>query len=398
MLGDTLTVTAIPFGVGMETGNINTAVIFWLIPALAVLGASFFGNRVRRRQATARVDYARLLLGIAVMEVVIAVLALQLRDSSATLLLSILFVTSYAFAKEGIPRILYSVAMYRYFVGPAEYAKLAGRKAGLDIAAAICGVLVASFVVAAGTWRYVLLFDSVTFVVLAWTIWRVGRDDIPAETSSAATESTEADGGSPAMSTQRALRPALVSILVAIPLFHGVNAAFINYLPLVNEKLGVLTAATSIGLLAVLRTPGMLLGLAFGRISTLVPPRVWTIALPAVYVIVAFTYLASPNVWSVYALLLLAGLNIGVYSPADNTIRNQIPEDQLISFNVLVLRWLGVFQAVASVSAMVVFSSTSLDLRWLGVIVAASVVGGLLLPVIHARHPVLREPAPAAAV
>jgi hypothetical protein len=60
-----------------------------------------------------------------------------------------------------------------------------------------------------------------------------------------------------------------------------------------------------------------------------------------------------------------------------------------------VLRWLGVFQAVACIAAMVVFSSPGVDLRWLGIIVAASVVGGLLLPVVHSRNPLLKKAIPA---
>lgn len=388
--GDILAITAIPFGVGLETGNINSTVIFWLIPALAVLGASFLGNRIRRRSATARTDYARLLLAIAAMEVVVAVFALQLRDGTSTLVLSILFVSVYAFAKEGIPRILYTVAMYRYFVRPDEYAKLAGRKAALDIAAALGAVLVASFVVAAGTWRYVLLFDAVTFVALALTIQRMGRDDLAAEVT-VATPATRTPGTEPLPNPLRALRPGLISILIAVPLFHGVNAAFVNYLPLINEELGILSAATSIGLLAVLRAPGMLLGLAFGKLSARVSPRVWTVTLPTAYVLAALSYLVSPNIWSVYALLMLAGLNIGVYGPADATIRNQIPGDLLINFNVIVLRWLGVFQATAAVAAMVVFSSPGIDLRWLGVIVAAAVLGSVLLPVVHSRNVLLHK-------
>ncbi|MFI7643311.1 MFS transporter [Nonomuraea sp. NPDC049400] len=382
--GDILAVTAIPFGVGVETGRIEFTIIFWLVPALAVLAASFFGKRIGSRSGRARADYARLLMAIAVMEIVISLSSMLFRDRSSTLLICILFVALYAFAKEGIPRILYQVAVYRYFVEAEEYSKLAGRKAGLDIVAALGAVLTASAVVAAGTWRYVLLFDALTFVVLSLTILRLGRDPRPA---------APAKSDSPAASSAvKALRPALVAVLVAVPLFHGVNAAFVNYLPLVNEKLAVMAATTSLTLLAVLRAPGMLLGLFFDRIRKWVAPRVWAVALPTAYVVAAGSYLALPNAWSVYALLLLGGLNVGVFSPADATIRNSIPSEHLVGFNVIVLRWLGVFQALSCAGAMLVFSAGDLDLRWLGVLVAASVVGALLLPAVHSRHPLLRRP------
>jgi hypothetical protein len=391
-LGDVMVVTAVPFGVGVETGRIEFTLIFWFVPALAVLAASFLGNRVRRRSATGRVDYARLLLAIAAVEIVASLLALRFHAPLATLVITAVFVALYAFAKEGVPRLLYQVAVYRYFVRPQEYARLAGFKAGLDIVAALGAILIASAVVASGTWRYVLLFDALTFVGLSFTMWRVGRDPVP----SAVAAPVEQDGAEQAGETAaraRSLRLGLAAVLIAIPLFHGVNAAFVNYLPLINEKLAVMTASTSILLLAVLRAPGLLLGLAFDRIRRRVPPRFWATRLPVAYVLVAASYLASPNAWSVYALLLLGGLNVGVFTPSDAIIRNSIPDEQLVGFNVIVLRWLGVFQALACLGALAVFSTRGVDTRWLGAIVVASVVFAVALPRIHARHPLLARPA-----
>ncbi|MEV6986123.1 MFS transporter [Sphaerisporangium sp. NPDC051017] len=391
-LGDVMVVTAIPFGVGLETGRIENTIIFWLVPALAVLGASFFGKRISRRKSTARVDYARLLMGIAVAEVVISLLTLLFRGPISTLVISTLFVALYAFAKEGIPRILYQVAMYRYFVKAEEYARLAGLKAGLDIVAALGAILFSAAVVASGTWRYVLLFDALTFVVLSVTMWKVGRDPESVAPVPIAEKTTTRSGAAPD------LRAGLVSVLIAIPLFHGVNAAFVNYLPLINQELGVMAASTSITLLAVLRAPGMLLGLGFDKIRKYVPARTWTTFLPVAYVLIALTYLASPNVWSVYALLFLGGLNVGVFAPSDAIIRNEIPEAHLVGFNVIVLRWLGVFQALACLSALAVFRTLTVHTGLLAIIVVASVVFAVLLPRIHANNPLLARPAPSEAV
>ncbi|AVT38329.1 hypothetical protein C6W10_19905 [Plantactinospora sp. BB1] len=388
-LGDVLVVTAVPFGVGSETGRIQFSVVFWLVPALAVLVASFAGRHLARRVGTARLDYAMLLLGIAAVEVMISLLTLWLRGTLETLILSIVFVALYAFAKEGIPRLFYQVAVYRYFVDGDEYGRLAGMKAGLDIAAALVATVVAAAIVATNTWRYAFLFDAVTFVVLAATLWFAGRDAAPERP--APTDDTGEPAAAPRVSP--ALRTGLIAVLVAIPLFHGVNAAFVNYLPLLNKEFGVMAASTSILLLAVLRLPGMLLGLAYDRVRRWASPRTWATALPIVFVAVAATYLIQPNVWSVYGLLLLGGLNIGVFGPSDAVIRNQIPGPYLIGFNVIVLRWLGVFQALACVGAMLVFTYGGMNTAWLGGIVAAAVIGGLLLPRVHARHPVLARTA-----
>ncbi|MGF1426412.1 MFS transporter [Kitasatospora sp. LaBMicrA B282] len=397
-MGDVLTVTAVPFGVGVETGKISYTVVFWLVPAFAVLGASLLGKRVSHRMATARVDYAKLLLAIAVMEVGISLLALRFHGRLATLVISVLFVSLYAFAKEGIPRLLYQVAMYRYFVRSEEYGQLAGRKAGLDVLAALTATLLASLVVDADTWRYVLLFDALTFVGLALTLWLAGQD--PAPEPAPATPAPAATAGRPAVTGRPTVTAPLsaiarsgpLAVLIAVPLFHGVNASFVNYLPLINPRLGLLAAGASITLLAVLRAPGMVLGLAYNRLSRRIPPQLWVLALPVVYVVATALFLWAPSLWSVGGVLLLGGLNTGVYAPSDAVIRNGIPTEHLVGFNVIVLRWLGVFQALACTAALTVFNTRGVDLGWLAVIVAASVVGALLLPLIHAKHPVLAAP------
>ncbi|MEV6350752.1 MFS transporter [Actinoplanes sp. NPDC051851] len=383
--GDVLVVTAVPFGVGSETGRIEFTVVFWLVPALAVLAASFAGRHLARRVDRARFDYMMLLLGIAAVEVVISLLTLGLRSDRATLILSVVFVALYAFAKEGIPRLLYQVAVYRYFADGEEYSRLVGVKSGLDIAAALLATVVAAAAVATDTWRFAFLLDAATFVVLAAALRFAGRDPAPEEPA----PTTGAAGPAGPARVDASLRTGLIAVLVAIPLFHGVNAAFVNYLPLLNKEFGVMAANTSILLLAVLRLPGMLLGLAYDRVRRWASPLTWATVLPIVFVTVAATYLVQPNAWSVYGLLLLGGLNIGVFAPSDAVIRNQIPGAYLIGFNVIVLRWLGVFQAVACLGAILVFTYGGMNTAWLGVIVAAAVVGGLLLPRVHARNPLL---------
>lgn len=388
--GDVLLVTAVPFGVGVETGGIQVTLTFWLVPALAVLAASLLGGYVHRRAHTARADYTRLLFGIAVLEAVTAVLALRFRGPVSTVLLCTLFVALYAFAKEGIPRLFYTVSVYRYFISSSGYAKLAGRKAGLDIVAALTAALTAAALVDGGTWRYALVVDAATFVVLGATLLVAGRDDVPEEVPR--NEPPRADTASLEAPARRALRSGLAAVLVAIPLLHGVNASFINYLPLINEQLGVLSVAASLALLAVLRLPGMVLGLAYDRVQRLVDPTVWVAVLPALYVALALAYLAFPSALAYYAILVVGGLNVGVLAPSDAVLRNHLPHDVLVSYNTLVLRWLGVFQAGACLAVLVILNTAGLDLRLLGLAVVTSVVLALGLLRLHRGHPALQPP------
>mgnify|MGYP001560630012 CR=1 FL=1 len=371
--GDFILVTSLPHGLGFESGNIQFAVIAWLFPAMAVFGASFFARSVARRHNSARTDYAKLLLAVAIIEILTAVAAIHYREPMQALVLSIIFVIGYAFIKEGIPRLLYQVTMYRFFVGDADYARLVGLKSALDIVAALSGMLFASQLVALGQWRYGLLIDATTFVIFALVLLFAGRDfHAPKPVAHGQTGATAAparptiDWGS------------LRWVLIGVPLFHAVNALFPNYFPLISTKLGFMNIGASIVLIAVVRLPGVLSGIFYSHVSAKVPPRFWVRALLISYCAVGFTFLAFPSAVTMSYVVLFAGLNIGIHLPSDIMLRNQLTGDDLVHFNTIVLRWLAVFQFAACCLAIWLYSGG----QFRPGIIAACMAGFVLLSVL----------------
>ncbi|MFL5346856.1 MAG: MFS transporter [Hyalangium sp.] len=375
-MGDFLLVFSLPNGLGLERNDSRYAVLAWMIPAISVFAASFWHKRVVQRHTSARKDYALLLMGIALFELFVAVLSALYRGPVATLLFACLFLFGYAFGKEGIPRLLYAVSVYRFFVEDKHYSRMAGLSDGLNILAALSGMLVASRIVALGEWRLALMLDALTFVVLAAALWFLGRDLPPPEAAPAPPAGQPAAVEAPTGSAVdwKSLR----AIAVAVPMLHAINAVYVNYLPLINQTLSLRTASASIVLIALLRLPGMLSGLFFDRIRALVRPERIVRLQPWLYCGASLLFLLVPGMPSMLLVWLLGGLNGGFYNPADYTLRNQLQGGALVRFNTLVMRGLALFQLAGCLVALYLFSLPQLRLDLAALFVGAFALLALL--------------------
>jgi hypothetical protein len=359
--GDYLLFFSLPNGLGIESGDYRLAVLAWLIPGISVFFAGFFDRRISDRLHSTREDYAKLLLVVAGIEVLTAIAALVFRDKPVTVVLICLFLFLYAFVKEGIPRLLYTVSIYRYFAADKDYERIAGFKSSMDIMAVLFGTLAASHLVSLGQWRTALLIDAASFVVLGLVLWLAGRTPLESPADAASRQNKVGESVSVW---------GLRWILFAVPALHGINALSINYLPLINDKLGVLDVSSSIAMIAFLRFPGLLAGMFFGKISRAIQPTVLMALMTILYLAASFLFLILPAQWTFIAVVLIGGLNMGLGGPADVSIRNRLPTPELIRFNALVLRLLAGFQVVACLAALCLFSKEEVYLeRRLGLMV-----------------------------
>ena len=349
-VGDMLLVFAVPAGLGLETNDIRSAVLMWLIPAVAMFLSSFLNKKIEGRPHSVRTDYGYLLVGIAVLELIISVLALKLKTPHQTLVLITGFVFLYAVAKEGIPRLLYLVAVYRFFVDQNGYTKMAGLSNGLNIFASFLGVAFAAFLISKGVWRVALIIDAVTFVVFGLAILLVGID-----APSGRTESPDAAKDSKNIEAVP-LAGGLGTVAMVVPLLFGINALVWNYLPLLSQRFSVVGASTSILLISVLRLPGLLAGITLDKILKWLPLERLVRIVPTIYFSLSVVFIMWPHVITLALLIVAQGALSGIYWPSDFSIRNMMSHATQVQFNTIVLRRLAIFQFLACCAALWIYS------------------------------------------
>ncbi len=343
-IGDTLLLVAVPIGLGVENNDIRMAVLMWLVPAIAMFCSSFLGKKIASRANKSRTDYAFLLASIGTIELLFSVLTNAFPTKVSTIVLVSIFVFFYALLREGVPRLLYMVSVYRYFCKQEEYAKISGRMAGLTIAATLIGTSLGALLIHTNSWRYALLIDAITFLILAGAIYYRGHDVAP-DSNTNAPEHVKFDATT---TTQN-------FILWCVPTVFGVNALCGNYLALIANHKNLLTVLNSIGLIAVLRLPGMLSGLSLGRITKRISPSTLVITVGTLLILANLLFTVVPSYLSIVLLIFAGGLYVGIFIPSDLVIRSTIPSSHLISFNTSVLRRMAISQFAACIFALGIY-------------------------------------------
>lgn len=352
-VGDTLLVFAVPIGLGLETGDLRSSVLMWLIPAIAVYFSSFLHSQVSKSAENARRNYAVLLIAVALLELIVAALVIDGRFNSYRTLLISIFIFGYAFIKEGVPRLLYVVSVYSYFVDAKDYAKAAGLNHGLNIAATLAGTLLASILISSGTWRWALAIDAATFLVLASALLMAGKD--PKVNQSEA--NTDLPQSIPKL-------PIFNYILITVTALPIANSLVWNYLPLFGERYSIVSASQGLYLIALLRLPGMVAGFNLtGMIKKLGSTRL-ILGIPAANIIASLAFVIFPSLASYCLLIIVQGFVSGVYWPTDYTKRSELPHVRLVPFNKHALRRIAVFQALACVAAIIIFGHQN-EAQWL---------------------------------
>ncbi|MEZ8579189.1 MFS transporter [Vibrio splendidus] len=351
--GDTLLVLALPMGIGQETGNISIALIAWFVPSIAMVISSYFSKAVKNRRESERVDYGMLLLAIAFCEVGFGIGIFMTDSYELTILLIIGFVFLYALAKEGISRLIYNVSIYKFFCSDKDYANLSGKKAGLDIAAGLLGVVGAAYLVGTGDWRMALIIDAATFVLLATLILFLGRDNHPTDLNKPE-EEQRLETISEAQITH------VKWIAIGFPVLHAVNALYAYFQPLIVERADIMTAEQSLLFLALMRLPSMVGGFYFNRLIAHLAVHRIVVICPMIYISASALFVMMPNTLTMLLTMFAGGLNIAVYMPAFVNILNALPRNETIEVNKIVLRAIGYFQGSACLISMYLYSSSDL--------------------------------------
>ena len=232
---------------------------------------------------------------------------------------------------------------------------------------ALTATSLAALIISYGDWRQALAFDALTFLVFGFAILIYGRDP------DAEVNNEPADENKISNIAYKKV-PGLREILAITPLLYGTNALIWNYLPLIADRFSVLPTSQTLLLLSVLRIPGMLGSIYFEKLAKLTSLRRLVQFIPCVYLMLSVFFAIRPALPTLVALILSQGLLVGVYWPADLSIRNQLSNTQLITFNTVAVRRLACFQFVSCCFALIVFSPAVNGFNWIPAAVIAMAV------------------------
>lgn len=358
-IGDFIIIFSLPNGLAKESGKISLAVFFWLIPALAIVLASFFGKALSKRLDSERTDYAKLLIALGSFEVLICFFLLFFRGLQETIFVCFVFLAFFAFIKEGISRLLYNVTVYRFFTNPSEYTKISGKKAALDIIGGLIGIIIASYLVNENFWKFSLIIDAITYFILGFTILIYGKNQSIKYNIRDALPNYELEKNT--LKVVKNVESSLKYILTALPLIHAVNALYQNYQPLINYKLNIMSVSGSILLISILRMPSVIIGLNLERIHKAILLDAFIKIFPFLYIFLSLLFLLCPSIITMMLTVIMAGAFTGVYMPIVLNILNLLPANLTIKYNTFVIRWIGIFQGLACIASVFIYNNEVID-------------------------------------
>jgi len=350
--GDALLVLVLPVGLALELKDDRVAVFMWLIPAIAMFVASFFGKIVKDRSSSSVKDFSLILVCIGLLEVTLYLLIRSSDSIAAKFFYSIGFVALYAFSKEGIPKLLYNTSIYLYFVDGKNYGKYSISVGILNIAAYSLAAIVGAQICNLEHWRTVLLVDTMTFFVFAYILFTFARKE---QFSPPSGSDKKADGSN----YTYAVNPRRW-IGMVVPMLFGINALAYNYFPIINDRLAIADSKNSLLEYGLVRAPALLLGVwLVAKIVRARAMHLLLLIIPTAYLICSFLYVAIPMQTSFTLLLVTQGLLSSIYWPIDSTFRAKIDGTHLVEFNTFVLRSLAIIQFVACLCSLWVMKEVS---------------------------------------
>lgn len=353
--GDKLLVFAVPVGLGVELNDIRTAVFMWLVPAVAMFLSSKLVNLVHARSGHARRDYALLLIFIAFIEFITCTFCYYFSDNSTiTFYLVCAFVFFYAFAKEGVPRIFYNFATYKFFGTDKDFQRAAGYRYTSDIVASLLSGFVAYYLVASSSWRIALVVDSLTFVFFALILLKKGSEYKTANAKKSIPNKKIKE--EQVKGLQRSTKNVNI-VLLMTPLLFGVNALFLNYLPLIADKVSTIDASIGVLMLAVLKTPGLALGVFYREVREKISTAFFLTVPIILMICFGFLFLFYPFKSIFCMTVILLGIVEGTFWSATDEVISSLSPKNMIEVNGVNLRRLSIFQFVSCIFALIAYSS-----------------------------------------
>ena len=365
--GDMLLVCALPAGLGIDTNDIRSAVLLWMIPALAMYASSCCHSLVSSRVVKARKDYAFLLIIISAIEVITSIIAIITNSPLVLIVACSVFIFFYAFIKEGVTRVFYNVQVYRFFTTDGNYAKLAGWHNAFEILAKTLGGIAAGFLVFSGAWKLALTIDAITFFLLGCVLLIVGRDARPCSMPTPTQPKI--------IFSVKEYCFLLKSINVTMPLLFGLNALGWNYITLILDDLAIVDVSQAIYVSTILQVPGMIVGASFGRLKSVIPITHFILTIPIFFFLSVIMFFYFPTVEIFYLSAFLVGIVYGLLWPAERYVKSLMGNKNMINYNQMVLKRHSFFQLLSCILSLFIFSLTEFS----HVVVISSMVVVLLI-------------------
>jgi hypothetical protein len=160
-------------------------------------------------------------------------------------------------------------------------------------------------------------------------------------------------------------------LLLSIPLLHALNALYVNYLPLLNSELELMTTANSLLLIAGLRVPGMIAGIYYSFLSNRFSHLTFVISYTTIHFATTVLFISSPSYLVSCSLMMSSGLSTGLFYPASINLLNGLPYSTMVSFNSVINRRTAIFQFAACLLSLALLkSATKAPIYFLVLIVA----------------------------
>lgn len=350
-VGDFTLIFSLSNGVIKEIKIVSFAPFFWLIPAIIMYFSLLTKKYFLNRESNIRRDYSYLLLFIGLVEVLCALLLYYFQSQSFIILACSFFIIVYAFFKEGIPRLSFNNKVYTLFCHKEHYLKLAAQKGSIDLIGGTLGIIISSYLVGANLWRMALIIDAITFFIFGVIIFFGGTKKLINQNISSNFSSTNEQ-----IVIIKNLKKCLVYIMLAIPLVHYINALYQNYIPIINNELGLLSFSTTILLISIVRAHIIVLGYFLDRICNKFYWDKILLWFPISYMFISLFFLLFPCNATMLLTVILSSFFVGIFLPLSLNIINHLTYSMMLEYNTKLVKRIAIFQTMGCVISIVVFN------------------------------------------
>jgi hypothetical protein len=349
-VGDFTFIFSIPTGLVKETNLANILPFFWLIPAAVMYFALLTKKYFVKRANNIRKDYSYLLFFIGIIEVLYSILLYCFNSLDFILISCVFFIIIYAFFKEGIPRISFNSTVYNLFCHKQHYLKLAAQKGSFDLLGSILGIFISAYLVEANLWRFALIIDAVTFLIFGLIIFLAGKQK-PINQS---TFDNLFTFNKHAL-TIKNMENCLLYVLLAIPLVYYVNALYQNYMPIINNELGLLSFSTTILIISIIRSHIIVLSCFIDKLCNKIYWDNVLLGFPMLYVLISLLFLLLPCHFTMLLTIIMSSFFVGIFLPLSLNIINYLNYDVMLEFNTRLGKRIAIFQMTGCVISIIIF-------------------------------------------
>ncbi len=368
--GDALLYFALPLGLGLATEDIRSTILMFFIPGLAMRFSALFTEIIKKRFKSVAFDYGVLLLVLGVVEIVTAFLVVTSlsKENSHYLVVTYaaIFVFIYAFLKEGIPRILFSVNIYSYFVSPKDYQKAISYGHITRILATFLGGLTAGLILYQQNWYLAFFIDAASFLIFGIGLIILTKKFNPKDPSlfdqkgQGKAEQTKADTADQKQVYDSITKPeknALYLFLYVIPLMSFVSCLYYPYINYLLEKLNIAKTYQGVYLVSFAGLVVSLLNLVLAKSNMAKKFNLWTtVFIPLVFIVFTIIFCFQPNFIS-YLVLVIFSYSYGtIFNTFDYALRAKLPNNEMVNFNRLVLEKFSNAQITSCLFALFFYS------------------------------------------